>query len=143
MSESSTTRIAFPALSAPSAASLFDLAEAAGRGQFLDRADHVLDVDDQDRRAILHQRGGADVLDLAEPRVERLDDQFALAEEAVDHQAVDCSLVADHDDRQVAVEEIRRAALKDLVRAGEPDLPPLEGEMLAPFEEPRPAPRRA
>jgi hypothetical protein len=48
-----------------------------------DRPQQILDVHDQHRRAVVQQRAGRDVLDLAEQRIERLHHQLALAEEAV------------------------------------------------------------
>ena len=69
---------------------------AAGHESF-DRAQPVVDIGDQHRIAVFHQRAGGDVPDLAEARVERLHDQHALAEKAIDHHAVGLLAVADHD----------------------------------------------
>src|SRR5438874_1038011 len=64
------------------------LAEAADGHQFIDRTDHVFDIDDQHWGTVLHQCTGANVFDFAEPRVERLHDQFTFAEKPVDEQPV-------------------------------------------------------
>ena len=82
--------------------------QASARRQLVDRADQVLGVHDQHRRAVFHERAGGDVLDLAELRVERLHDQLALAEEAVDDQAVRRVLVAHDDHRQLVAGRGRR-----------------------------------
>ena len=107
---------------------------AAGR-QLVHRPDHVLGVDDQHRRAVLHQRAGGDVLDLAELRVERLHDQFALAEKAVDDEAVGVVLVADDDHRQLVAGDGRRVGRQHLARRDQADVPAVELEMLAAFEQ--------
>src|SRR5439155_16258252 len=61
---------AFPLPRLARAFSLY-LVKTIGLGEFFHRPDQVLDVDDENRRAILHKRRRADVLDLAKPRIER------------------------------------------------------------------------
>ena len=74
------------------------------------------------------------ILDLAEPRVERLHDELALAEEAVDDQAVQIGRSADHDHGQLVVVMDDLVAAQNLMRGDEADLLAVEGEMLAAFE---------
>ena len=88
VSESSTTSTRLRFFSSPAAATARHRAQAPAGHELVHRPDQVLGVDDQHRRAVLHQRAGGDVLDLAELRVERLHDQLALAEKPVDDQAV-------------------------------------------------------
>ena len=71
------------------------------RSQFFDRTHYVVDVHDQDRRAIFHEGGGADIFDLAETRIERLHHQLALPQKTIDDQAILGSAIAEHDDGQI------------------------------------------
>ena len=105
----------------------------AGR-QLVHRPNHVLGVDNQHGRAVLHERAGGNVLDLAELRVERLHDQFALAEKAVDDETVRMVLVADDDDRQFVPGHGRRVDRQHLTPRDETDVPAVELEMLAALE---------
>src|ERR1035437_1535389 len=59
-------------------------------------------IDNQNRQAVFRQRAGGDVLDLAQPRVERLDDQLAFTKKAIHHQAVDIVIASHHDDGDVS-----------------------------------------
>ena len=92
--------------------------DAAFGDELVHRAHHVLDVDDQHRRAVFHQRARGDVLDLAEPRVERLHDQLALAEEPVDDEPVrrwrgsPTTITG-----ELAARDLRLAAAEHLLRA--------------------------
>jgi len=95
----------------------------------------VLDVDDEHRRAILHERGGGDVLDFAEARVERLHDEFALAEKLVHDERVGAALIAHDDHAQLVTGGFLLAALEHLVRGDEADLSAVEVEMLPPLEQ--------
>ena len=110
-------------------------AEPAAGDQFLNRAHHVLDIDDEHRGAVLHEGGGGDVLDFAEARVERLHDQLAFAEKTINHQRVGAARVADHDHGQLCARRFLFAALQNLVRRHEADLPAVEIEMLPAFEQ--------
>ena len=58
----------------------------------------IFDIDNQDRQSVLSQRAGGNVPDLAQPCIERLDDQFAFAEETIDRQAIDVVIPPYHDD---------------------------------------------
>ena len=109
--------------------------EIAGGDQLVHRADHVFGIDNQHGRAVLHERAGADVLDLAELRVERLHDQLALAQEAIHDEAVGLMRVADDDDRQLVAGWRRLDRPQHLMRGDEADAPSVELEMLAAFEQ--------
>ena len=76
------------------------LAEPAAGEQVVDRADQVLDVDDQHRPAVFEHRGAIDIGHLAQPRIQRRDAQVALAQEPVDHHAEAMAAVAGNHDRQ-------------------------------------------
>src|SRR5207342_2725329 len=71
-----------------------DLFEMTGGDQLVDRAQQVEGIQDQHRRAVVEQRPGAHVLDLAQARVERLHHQLAHTQEPVHHQAVAAVVVA-------------------------------------------------
>ena len=107
---------------------------AAGH-QLVHRADQVFDVHDQHRRTVFHKRAGADVLDLAEARVERLHDQFTLAEKTVRDHPVGAAVVAHDDDRQLVADELGFATFQHLMSSDKADLPAIKVEMLAAFEQ--------
>src|ERR1700676_26621 len=77
-----------------------DAAQAAGACQLFDRANDILDIQDQSRRAVFHQRAGRDVLDFAEPRIQRLYDQLALAEKTIDDESVKMRGIAENEHPQ-------------------------------------------
>ncbi len=99
------------------------------RQSLLHRSDQVLDVDDQDWRAILHQRGGADVLDLSETRVERTNDQLASAEKTIDDEPVTIAAAANHEDAE-AVAGAARLAAEGLLGKRQADRLAVEVEIL-------------
>src|SRR5437773_4057095 len=68
--------------------------EAVGTGELLHRPDHILNIDDQCWRTVLHDCSSADVLDFPEPRVERAHHELSRVEEAVHEQSVSVMLIA-------------------------------------------------
>ena len=134
MSESSTasTRLVRRAGSSPDCG--LTPVKLADGNQFFDGTQHVVHIDDQDRRAILHERAGADVLDLSEARVERLHHQFAFAQEAIHHHPVTGRAVAQHDDRQFIFRQLGLVAFKHLMGGEQADLLFAEREMMPAFQ---------
>jgi hypothetical protein len=110
------------------------LSSCAAAHELIDRAQQVLDVDDQHGFAVFHQRARRDVLDLAETAVERLDHQHALAEETVHRHAVGAPFVADHHHRHIGAHFGGRGGAEQLMRGDEADGPAVEGEMLLSLE---------
>ena len=124
-------------------AAFLALAAAAGAGrrpepavaqQVVDRPDQVLDVDDQDRPAVVQDRGAVDVGRLAEPRVERPDLEVALAEERVDDHPEPVAPVAHHDHRHRVLRPARLGEAQDLDRVDQPDELVVEQEVGPPLE---------
>ena len=111
------------------------LGEGALGNQPLNGSDDLVHIHDQDRGAVFHQRGGADVLDLAEPGIERLHDQLAFSQKAVHGQPVARVAVAQHYDRQTVAGRLRVAAIEDLVGGEQTDLLAAELKMMAAFQD--------
>ena len=119
----------------PSAAAAgCDAREIAGRDQLAHRSNHVFGIHNQHGRAVFHERTRADVLDLAEMRIERLDDQFALIDQAIHDDAVGLMRIADDDDRKLVTARWRLDRSQHLMRADQTDAAAVELEMLASLE---------
>ena len=110
------------------------LAEAAARREQFDRAQQIVHVHDEHRRAVGQDGGGADVLELAQSRVERLDDQLALAEEFPDDDPDPPSRFAEDDHGEFVGRRAWRVELQNLVRRDQTDGLPVKREMLAAFQ---------
>src|SRR5205085_535615 len=94
---------------------------APARHQLVHRSQQIVRVDDEHRRAILHERPRGDVLDLPELRVERLHDQLALAQKAIHDQAVGVVVVPHDNDGQIVTGGRWRVRGEYLTRGDEAD----------------------
>src|SRR5262245_27548397 len=97
--------------------------------------EQISGLHDQDRRAVFHQGPSGDVLDPAELRVERLNDELSFSEESIDDEPERVEAVTEDDDRQFVANDIRSGESQHLMTADESDRAPFEVEMLAPFHQ--------
>src|SRR6266404_4315165 len=112
-----------------------DAVQAVGAHQLFDGTNDILDIQNQCRRAVFHQRAGCDVLDFAESRVQRLYDQLALAEKTVDDEPVNMSGIAQNNHRQQVGPVPRRRDAEQLVRRDQADRAAVQIEMRAALEQ--------
>ena len=114
------------------------LRRTEGRGgsatSLLDGSQHVVHIHNQHRRAVFHERRGADVFDLAETGIERLHDQFAFAQKPIHDHAIARGAVAQHHDGQIVAGRFGCAGIEDLMGGYQTDLPAGEMEMVPAFE---------
>src|ERR1051326_44121 len=111
-----------------------NLGQNALGDELFDRTDYIIDIEDQKRRAVLHQSGGADVLYFAQPRIERLNDQLPLAKELVHDQSVSNRAIADDHHRQFLQIARSSLALQDLVGGEQSHLLISKKKIMAPFK---------
>ncbi len=110
-----------PRASACTAGSARQLLDPAAAEQVVDRADQVLDVDDQNRPAVLEHRRAIEVGNLAQPGIEGRDAEVALAQEPINHDPEAVAAIAGDHDRKPAVLPRRSGKLEHLGRLDQAD----------------------
>src|SRR5262249_15967376 len=107
--------------------------EATFGGEIFNRTNHVVDIDDQRRRAVGKNRRRAHVLHLAQSRIQCEYYQFAFKQKSVYYETVTTHLISEYNHRENFVRERRVIQSKHLMGRNQTDLFAVKTEMLTSF----------
>jgi hypothetical protein len=110
------------------------VAEPLAAEQVVDRPDQILDVDDQDRPAVVEDRRAVDVGRFVEPGIERPDFEITLAEKLVDDQSEPRPAITDDDHRHRVVGLASAGKFEDLRRVDQAHELAIDQEVGTTFE---------